>query len=96
MEGRTIVIVIVSDNNINKFIKSKSKQDSRGWCKFNWEIEFKLNKDKVNPFDKKKELRDVAKLRFIDNVLVDSNRLRILSDLLAGFIPPEHYNNLDF
>ena len=37
-----------------KFIKSKSKQDSRGWCKFNWEIEFKLNKDKVNPFEKKR------------------------------------------
>ena len=81
-----------------KFIKSKSKQDSRGWCKFNWEIEFKLNKDKVNPFDKKKELRDVAKQRFIDNVLVDSNRLRKQSDLLAiqlgKFIPPQMHKEM--
>ena len=41
-----------------------------------------MNKDKVNPLTKK-ELRDVAKQRFIDNVLVDSNRLRKQSDLLA-------------
>ena len=70
----------------------------RDRCKFNWEIEFKLNKDKVNPFDKKKELRDVAKQRFIDNVLVDSNRLRKQSDLLAiqlsKFIPPQMHKEM--
>ena len=70
--------------NINKwnfplrFIKSKSKS------KFTWEVEFNLNKDKVNPFEKQKQLREDAKQKFIDNVLMDSNRLRKQSDLLAS------------
>ena len=83
---------------ILKFIKSKSKQDSRGWCKFTWEVEFNLNKDKVNPFEKQKELRDYAKQKFIDNVLMDSNRLRKQSDLLAvqlgKFIPPQMHKEM--
>ncbi len=76
-----------------KFIKSKSKQDPRGWCKFTWIIDFKFNKEKVDPFEKQKELRDNAKQKFIDNVLKDSNRLRKQSELLANqlgkFIPPQ-------
>ena len=32
-----------------KFIKSKSKQDHRGWCKFTWTIEFISNKEKEDP-----------------------------------------------
>jgi len=81
-----------------RFIKSKSKQDTRGWCKFTWEVEFNLNKDKVNPFEKQKELRDYAKQKFIDNVLMDSNRLRKQSDLLAvqlgKFIPPQMHKEM--
>ena len=83
---------------ILRFVKSKSKQDSRGWCKFTWEVEFNLNKDKVNPFEKQKELRDDAKQKFIDNVLMDSNRLRKQSDLLAiqlgKFIPPQMHKEM--
>jgi len=83
---------------ILRFVKSKSKQDSRGWCKFTWEVEFNLNEDKVNPFEKQKELRDDAKQKFIDNVLMDSNRLRKQSDLLAiqlgKFIPPQMHKEM--
>ncbi len=81
-----------------KFIKSKSKQDTRGWCKFTWEVEFNLNKDQVNPFEKQKQLREDAKQKFIDNVLMDSNRLRKQSDLLAAqlskFIPPQMHKEM--
>ena len=81
-----------------RFIKSKSKQDTRGWCKFTWEVEFNLNKDQVNPFEKQKQLREDAKQKFIDNVLMDSNRLRKQSDLLAAqlskFIPPQMHKEM--
>ena len=81
-----------------KFIKSKSKQDLRGWCKFIWEIEFKFRKNQVNPNEKEKEFKEKAKESFIKNVLIDSNRLRKQSDLLAiqlaKFIPPQMHKEM--
>ena len=75
------------------FIKAKSKQDPRGWCKFTWIIEFTFNKENVDVSEEQKQIRDNAKQKFIDNVLKDSNRLRKQSELLAlqlgKFIPPQ-------
>ena len=94
-----LLTLLNSKWNFNlRFIKSKSKQDTRGWCKFTWEVEFNLNKDQVNPFEKQKQLREDAKQKFIDNVLMDSNRLRKQSDLLAAqlskFIPPQMHKEM--
>ena len=79
-----------------KFLKSKSKQDHRGWCKFTWIIDFVSSKDTEDPIEKNKKVREDAKQKFIDNVLKDSNRLRKQSELLANqlgkFIPPQMHN----
>ncbi len=79
-----------------KFLKTKSKQDQRGWCKFTWIIDFASSKDTEDPIEKNKKVREDAKQKFIDNVLKDSNRLRKQSELLANqlgkFIPPQMHN----
>ena len=79
-----------------KFLKSKSKQDNRGWCKFTWIINFVSSKDTEDPIEKNKKVREDAKQKFMDNVLKDSNRLRKQSELLANqlgkFIPPQMHN----
>ncbi len=76
-----------------KFVKSKSKQDPRGFCRFTWIIYFSKNKKKVDPDKAQQEIKELAKQKFIDNVLKDSNRLRKQSELLAQqlgkFIPPQ-------
>ena len=75
------------------FLKRKSKQDSKGWCKFTWTIDFQFAKEMVDVYEEQKQLRDIAKQKFIDNVLKDSNQLRKQSELLAiqlgKFIPPQ-------
>ena len=76
-----------------KFVKSKSKQDSRGFCRFTWLIYFSKNKKKLDPDKVQQEIKELAKQKFIDNVLKDSNQLRKQSELLAQqlgkFIPPQ-------
>ena len=76
-----------------KFIKSKSKQDPRGFCRFTWIIYFSKNNKIVDPNKAQQEIKELAKQKFIDNVLKDSNRLRKQSELLAQqlgkFIPPQ-------
>ena len=76
-----------------KFIKSKSKQDPRGFCRFTWIIYFSKKNKKVDPNKAQQEIKELAKQKFIDNVLKDSNRLRKQSELLAQqlgkFIPPQ-------
>ena len=75
------------------FLKGKSKQDSKGWCKFTWTIDFQFAKERVDVYEEQKQIRDIAKQKFIDNVLKDSNQLRKQSELLAiqlgKFIPPQ-------
>ncbi len=75
------------------FLKGKSKQDSKGWCKFTWIIDFQFAKERVDVYEEQKQIRDIAKQKFIDNVLKDSNQLRKQSELLAiqlgKFIPPQ-------
>ncbi len=76
-----------------KFIKSKSKQDKRGWCKFVWHIKFKKNTNSKDLEAIENEIREKAKDKFIHNVLKDSNIQKKKSDLLANqlskFIPPQ-------
>ncbi len=76
-----------------KFIKSKSKQDKTGWCKFVWHIIFIRNKKKKDFESIERELRENAKQKFIQNVLTDSNlqkkRSELLTNQLSKFIPPQ-------
>lgn len=80
------------DINI-KFLKSKSKQDKTGWCKFVWHITFLKNKKKVDLATIENEIRENAKQSFIQNVLKDSNlqkkRSELLTNQLSKFIPPQ-------
>ena len=76
-----------------KFIKSKSKQNKTGWCKFVWLITFIRNRSNKTIEKIENELREHAKQKFIQNVLKDSNlqkkRSELLTSQLSKFIPPQ-------
>ena len=54
---------------------------------------FSKKKEKLDPDKAQQEIKELAKQKFIDNVLKDSNQLRKQSELLAQqlgkFIPPQ-------